>query len=60
MVFVSLLGIKVSNTPQAVDDATATVGMYLIISAFRQFYKAEQTARAGKLFGTIIESTWCF
>ena len=29
------------------DDATATVAMYLIISSLRQFYKAEMTARAG-------------
>ncbi|KAK4053224.1 hypothetical protein OIO90_003998 [Microbotryomycetes sp. JL221] len=41
-------GIQVSNTPSAVDDATATVGMYLIISAMRQFYKAEMCARAGQ------------
>ncbi|KAK4047995.1 hypothetical protein OIV83_005029 [Microbotryomycetes sp. JL201] len=41
-------GIQVSNTPSAVDDATATVGMYLIISAMRQFYKAEMCARSGQ------------
>jgi hypothetical protein len=47
LTYLSFPGIKVSNTPSAVDDATATVGMYLIISALRQFYKAEITARAG-------------
>ncbi|KAM0787884.1 hypothetical protein ACM66B_003934 [Microbotryomycetes sp. NB124-2] len=41
-------GIQVSNTPSAVDDATATVGMYLIISSMRQFYKAEMCARKGQ------------
>ncbi|KAI0767025.1 D-isomer specific 2-hydroxyacid dehydrogenase [Fomes fomentarius] len=41
-------GITVSNTPGAVDDATATTGLYLIISALRNFAHAEQTLRAGK------------
>lgn len=41
-------GIQVSHTPSAVDDATATVAMYLIIGSLRQFYRAEQFARAGK------------
>jgi len=41
-------GIKVSNTPGAVDDATATTAMYLLISAVRQFSIAERNARAGK------------
>ncbi|KAM0751351.1 hypothetical protein T439DRAFT_313684 [Meredithblackwellia eburnea MCA 4105] len=40
-------GIQVSHTPSAVDDATATVAMYLIIGALRQFYIAEKCARAG-------------
>ncbi|KAK4689263.1 hypothetical protein P7C73_g849, partial [Tremellales sp. Uapishka_1] len=34
-------GIQVSHTPGAVDDATATVGAYLTISALRGFHKAE-------------------
>jgi glyoxylate reductase len=44
----TLTGIKVSNTPGAVDDATATTGMYLLISAARQFSIAEREARAGR------------
>ncbi|TFY80102.1 hypothetical protein EWM64_g3913 [Hericium alpestre] len=40
-------GITVSNTPGAVDDATATTGLYLMISAFRQFARAERNLRAG-------------
>ncbi|THG93122.1 hypothetical protein EW145_g8464, partial [Phellinidium pouzarii] len=40
-------GIVVSNTPGAVDDATATTGLYLIISALRQFARAEQNIRSG-------------
>jgi lactate dehydrogenase-like 2-hydroxyacid dehydrogenase len=31
-----------------VDDATATVGAFLAISALRQFYRAEQNVRSGK------------
>ncbi|RDX49242.1 hypothetical protein OH76DRAFT_1556466 [Lentinus brumalis] len=41
-------GITVSNTPGAVDDATATTALYLMISALRHFAHAEQTLRAGK------------
>lgn len=40
-------GITVSNTPGAVDDATATTALYLMISALRQFSKAERDVRAG-------------
>ncbi|OSX61824.1 hypothetical protein POSPLADRAFT_1144166 [Postia placenta MAD-698-R-SB12] len=40
-------GIYVSNTPGAVDDATATTALYLLISAFRSFSKAERDIRAG-------------
>lgn len=40
-------GIKVSNTPGAVDDATATTALYLIISMLRQFSKAERNLRKG-------------
>ena len=43
----SVLGIKVSNTPGAVDDATATTALYLIISTLRQFSKAERNLREG-------------
>ena len=42
------LGIVVSNTPGAVDDATATNGLYLMISALRTFSLGERTLRAGK------------
>ncbi|GJE91394.1 D-mandelate dehydrogenase-like dehydrogenase [Phanerochaete sordida] len=40
-------GIIVSNTPGAVDDATATTALYLMISALRQFSKAERNVRSG-------------
>jgi glyoxylate reductase len=36
---------QVTHTPGAVDDATATVAIYLIISAMRQFAKAEVACR---------------
>jgi glyoxylate reductase len=42
------VGIIVSNVPVAVDDATATTAMYLMISAFRHFSKAERDLRAGR------------
>ncbi|EIN06735.1 hypothetical protein PUNSTDRAFT_115244 [Punctularia strigosozonata HHB-11173 SS5] len=41
-------GIKVSNTPGAVDDATATTALYLVISTLRQFARGERSLRAGK------------
>jgi len=41
------LGIKVSNTPGAVDDATATTALYLIISTLRQYSNAERNLRKG-------------
>ncbi|KAH9856034.1 D-isomer specific 2-hydroxyacid dehydrogenase [Lenzites betulinus] len=41
-------GIFVSNTPGAVDDATATAALYLVISSLRLFAHAEQDLRAGK------------
>lgn len=40
-------GIKVSNTPGAVDDGTATTALYLIISTVRQYSIAERQARTG-------------
>lgn len=40
--------ILVTHTPGAVDDATATVAVYLIISAMRQFAKAEVACRQGQ------------
>lgn len=47
-------GIRLSNTPGSVDDATATVGAWLTISAMRQFSFAEREARAGKWKNTTI------
>ncbi|ODN99627.1 2-hydroxyacid dehydrogenase [Cryptococcus wingfieldii CBS 7118] len=41
-------GIQVSHTPQAVDEATATVGAFLAISAIRQFWRAEVNVRSGQ------------
>ena len=42
------VGIRVSNTPGAVDTGTATTALYLLISALRQFSIAERTIRSGK------------
>lgn len=42
-----VLGVKLSNTPGAVDDATATTALYLIISTLRQYSKAERNLRKG-------------
>src|ERR1700761_3482156 len=39
-------GITVSNTPKAVDEATATTALYLLISTCRQFSLAERSARS--------------
>ena len=36
-----------SNTPGAVDDATATTALYLMISALRQYSKSERDLRTG-------------
>ncbi|KAI0258864.1 hypothetical protein BC834DRAFT_926410 [Gloeopeniophorella convolvens] len=41
-------GIIVSNTPGAVDDATATTALYLLLSCFRLFGKGERSLRAGR------------
>jgi glyoxylate reductase len=41
-------GIHVSHTPGAVDEATATTAIYLILGAMRQFSKAEASARQGR------------
>lgn len=40
-------GISVSNTPGAVDDATATTALYLLISCLRHFSLAERSLRTG-------------
>ncbi|KAK9365363.1 D-isomer specific 2-hydroxyacid dehydrogenase [Lipomyces kononenkoae] len=41
-------GIIVSNTPGTVSDATADVGMFLILGALREFYPAMTSLRKGK------------
>lgn len=41
-------GIRVSNTPGAVDDATATTALYLVLSTLRNFSVAERNLRDGK------------
>lgn len=41
-------GIRLSNTPGAVDDATATTALYLLISTLRQYSIAERSLRALK------------
>ncbi|KAF5380389.1 hypothetical protein D9615_004711 [Tricholomella constricta] len=41
-------GIYLSNTPGAVDDATATTALYLLISTLRQYSIAERSLRALK------------
>jgi len=40
-------GIRVSNTPGAVDEATATTALYLILSTLRQYSFSERSLRAG-------------
>jgi len=47
----SVLGILVSNTPGAVDDATADVGMYLMLGAFRQSWVPSLAIRKGEWRG---------
>ncbi|KAF6763053.1 D-isomer specific 2-hydroxyacid dehydrogenase [Ephemerocybe angulata] len=41
-------GIYLSNTPGAVDDATATTALYLLLSTLRQYSIAERSLRALK------------
>jgi glyoxylate reductase len=41
-------GIGVSNTPGAVDDATATTALYLLLSVLRNFSAAERNVRSGQ------------
>jgi len=40
-------GINLSNTPYAVDEATATTAVYLLIGAVRNFSQCEASIRAG-------------
>lgn len=44
-------GIKVSNTPGAVTDATADIGMSLILMAARRLSEGERLVRQGKWTG---------
>jgi lactate dehydrogenase-like 2-hydroxyacid dehydrogenase len=46
-VLTSISGIQVSNTPGAVDAATATTALFLMLSAVRHYSPAEQSLRAG-------------
>ncbi|KAJ7039076.1 D-isomer specific 2-hydroxyacid dehydrogenase [Mycena alexandri] len=41
-------GITLSNTPGAVDDASATTALYLLISTVRQYAISERSLREGK------------
>ncbi|KIJ15491.1 hypothetical protein PAXINDRAFT_168982 [Paxillus involutus ATCC 200175] len=43
----SAKNISVSNTPGAVDDATATTALYLVLSCLRHYSKAERSLHAG-------------
>ncbi|KAI0783054.1 D-isomer specific 2-hydroxyacid dehydrogenase [Abortiporus biennis] len=49
-------GIMLSHTPNAVNDSTATTALFLLISTFRQFSKAERDLRSG-LWKTQISSS---
>lgn len=40
--------IAVTHTPGAVDDATATTGVFLTLSALRGYWRAQTNARSGK------------
>lgn len=40
-------GIRVSNTPVAVDEGTATTALYLVLSTLRHFSAAERSLRVG-------------
>ncbi|KAG1740861.1 uncharacterized protein EDB91DRAFT_1248244 [Suillus paluster] len=51
----SAVGISVSNTPGAVDDATATTALYLVISCLREYAWAEQSLRKGT-WKTVLDS----
>lgn len=44
-------GVAVSNTPDAVTDATADIGMTLILSTCRRAGEGERLVRAGKWTG---------
>jgi glyoxylate reductase len=44
--------ISVSNTPSAVDDATADVGLFLMLGALRGFNPGMEALRQGKWRGT--------
>jgi len=47
----SARGIKVSNTPTAVDDATADLGIFLMLGALRNLAVSMSTLRAGEWRG---------
>ncbi|TLS29936.1 hypothetical protein PpBr36_03526 [Pyricularia pennisetigena] len=45
-------GVRVSNTPSAVDDATADAGIFLMLGALRNFGPGMRSCRAGEWLGT--------
>lgn len=45
------LGIRVSHTPTAVDDATADIGIFLMLGALRNFAASMASLRAGQWRG---------
>lgn len=47
------LGIRVSNTPTAVDDATADLGIFLLLGALRNLGAGMAALRAGKWRGEV-------
>lgn len=44
-------GVRVSNTPSAVDDATADAGIFLMLGALRNFGPGMQSCRNGEWIG---------
>lgn len=48
--------IAVSSTPVAVNNATADVGIFLMIGALRQAYVPQAALRAGELNPLMVES----
>lgn len=45
-------GVRVSNTPTAVDDATADMGIFLLLGALRNLHMGMAALRAGEWRGT--------
>lgn len=49
-------GIQVSNTPNYVNEATATTAIYLMLGALRNYYKMEVELRKGNWLGGVKEA----